>query len=258
MVASAGLRIAALALSLTVPARAEWTVTGSETERGTKADVEHRRILLTESASGAEARLDLAVFSTKSATLRVIDNPNRDGNLATAMQREQCLAGANGGYFDPEYAPVGLLVSDSRMLAPLRKARLLSGVVSVLNGRVQIQRAAEFSAKTKPTAARQCGPFLVDRGKPIAGLNDTRSARRTFVATGSGDRAALGYSTHLTLAQLAAVLATPALAPDLKVQRALNLDGGSSSAFWFAGEKGAFSIREQKTVRDYLGIVAKP
>jgi hypothetical protein len=48
------------------------------------------------------------------------------------------------------------------------------------------------------------------------------------------------------------------LAEDLKIQRALNLDGGSSSAFWFAREKGsAFSIREQKPVRDFVGVVAK-
>lgn len=249
--------IALVALSLSAPVRAEWTVSSPETERG-QAGVEHRRIVVAENTSGAEARLDLALFSTKTATLRVIDNPNGDGNLAAVMQREQCVAGVNGGYFDPEYAPVGMLITKGQVIVPLQKARLLSGVVSVLSGKVQVQRSAEFSAKTKPVEARQCGPFLVDRGKAIFGLNDTRSARRTFVATGGGDRVALGYSTHVTLAQLAALLAAESLMPDVKLQRALNLDGGSSSGFWFAGEKGAFSIREQKTVRDYLGIVAKP
>ena len=61
----------------------------------------------------------------------------------------------------------------------------------------------------------------------------------------------------MTLAELAAILATPSFAPDSKIQRALNLDGGSSSAFWFTGENGAFSIGEQKTVRDYLAVVSK-
>ena len=249
--------IAAIALTLVGPARAEWSVTGSQAERG-NADVEHRKVVLAESVTGADATLELALFSTKSATLRVIDNPNGDGNLAAAMLREQCIAGVNGGYFDPEDAPVGLLITDGRLVAPFRKARLLSGVVSAGGGRVQIQRSAEFSTKTNPTAARQSGPFLVERGKPIVGLNDTRSARRTFVATGGGDRAAIGYCSHVTLAQLAALLATTDLAPNTKVQRALNLDGGSSSAFWFAGKNGPFSIREQKRVRDYLAIVAKP
>jgi hypothetical protein len=51
-------------------------------------------------------------------------------------------------------------------------------------------------------------------------------------------------------------LATPL--GDFKIQRALNLDGGSSSAFWFRKNDGsAFSIAEEKTVRDFVGIVAK-
>jgi hypothetical protein len=61
----------------------------------------------------------------------------------------------------------------------------------------------------------------------------------------------------VTLAELGKILATPGLAPELKVQRALNLDGGSSSAFWFAGERGPFSISEQKGVRNFVAVVAR-
>jgi uncharacterized protein YigE (DUF2233 family) len=127
----------------------------------------------------------------------------------------------------------------------------------VSNGRMQLLRVAEYSPKRKATAALQCGPFLVDRGQPVPGLNDTRSARRTFVVTNGSDRAAVGFSSGVTLAQLAKILTTSGIAPDLKVERALNLDGGSSSAFWFAGERGPFSISEQKTVRNFVGVVPK-
>lgn len=218
--------------------------------------VEHRQIVA-RSNNGTEATVDLALFSAKTATLRVIDDPKVNDSLGKTMPREHCLAGTNGGYFDPDYAPVGLLVSDGRVVAPLRKARLLSGVLSVVDGRVQIQRVAEFSMKTKPSAARQCGPFLVERGRPIAGLNDSAAARRTFALTSGSDRAAIGFCAHITLAQLAALLATPGVLKEATVERALNLDGGSSSGFWFAGENGIFSIAEQKTVRDYIGVVAK-
>jgi uncharacterized protein YigE (DUF2233 family) len=130
---------------------------------------------------------------------------------------------------------------------------LLSGVVSVVKGRVQIQRVASFSIKTKPSAARQCGPFLVENGKAVGTLNNTRSARRTFVATLGGERAAIGYCSSVTLAELGELLATPGL----QIQRALNMDGGSSSGFWFAGENGVTYRREGKTVRDYLAVGAK-
>jgi len=232
---------------------AEWQVASTRSEASPRAGVEHRHLVLADHASGARATLELALFSTREATLRVIDDPEADDSLGEVMQRENCLAGVNGGYFDPDYAPVGLLVSDGRLIAPLKKARLLSGVISARNGRVQIQRAAEFSMKNKPQAARQCGPFLVERGGAVPGLNDQAAARRTFVATMPGERAALGYCSPVTLAQLAALLTRA----DLKIERALNLDGGSSSGFWFEGANGVFSIRNLKSVRDYVGIVPK-
>ena len=111
--------------------------------------------------------------------------------------------------------------------------------------------------KRTATAALQCGPFLVDRGRPVPGLNNTRPARRTFIVTSGFDRAAIGLCSDATLAELGEILTTPGMAPDLKVQRALNLDGGSSSAFWFAGEHGVFSISEQKPVRDFVAVVTK-
>jgi exopolysaccharide biosynthesis protein len=243
-------------LFLVGSARADWTVTSSQTERGA-AGTEHRHIVVTESETGEQATLDLALFSPKSATLRVIDNPISENDLATLMPRENCLAGVNGGYFDPENKPVGLVISDGKVVAPLRKARLLSGVMIVSNGRIQLLRVAEYSSKRKATAALQCGPFLVDRGQPVAGLNDTRSARRSFIVAGGSDRAAIGFCSAVTLAQLGRILAAPEIAPDVKVQRALNLDGGSSSAFWFAGERGPFSISEQKTVRNFVAVVPK-
>ena len=246
-----------LTLLLLASARAEWIVRSSQTERSVTSGIEHRRIVLSESTADDQATLDAAIFSSSSTTVRVIDNPTGEENLADAMRSEHCIAGVNGGYFDPANAPVGLLISDGELIAPFRKAKLLSGVMVIANGRVQLLRTAEYSSKRKATAALQCGPFLVDRGQPVPGLNDTRAARRTFILTGGSDKAAIGFCSEVTLAQLGKILATRDLAPELKVQRALNLDGGSSSAFWFAGERGPFSIPEQKTVRDFVAVVPK-
>jgi exopolysaccharide biosynthesis protein len=246
-----------LVLFLVGSVRADWTVTSSQTERGTAAGVEHRQVVLTESNTKDEATLDLALLTTNFATLRVIDDPADEHNLAAVMRSENCLAGVNGGYFDPENKPVGLVITRGNVVAPLRKARLLSGVMIVSNGQVQLLRTAEYSSKRKATEALQCGPFLVDRGQPVPGLNDTRSARRSFIVTGGSDRAAIGFCSSVTLAELGKILATPGITPDLKVQRALNLDGGSSSAFWFAGEHGPFSISEQKRVRNFVAVVKR-
>jgi exopolysaccharide biosynthesis protein len=255
---SALVSAALLLLACSSAALAEWRIVSSERQGTGRAGVTHV-VARAENETGARATLHFAVFNTKTATLRVIDDPpDKHAGLAETMQRENCIAGVNGGYFGPEGEAVGMLISDGRVVMAKQKARLLSGVLSVVNGRVQIHRAGEYAPKGKPSAARQCGPFLVDGAKAVPGLNDTRAARRTFVASNGAEQAAIGYSTHVTLAQLAQILATPGVAADLKIQRALNMDGGSSSGFWFKGEDGApVSLREQKTVRDYLGIVPK-
>ena len=172
------------------------------------------------------------------------------------MARGNFLAGVNGGYFDPEYRPIGLLIVDGKMIAPLQKARLLSGVLSSIGKKVQISRVSEFSPNQKLDTAVECGPMIVDLGKSVRGLEATKAARRTFAAV-SGDKAALGFCSDVTLADLSNILAI-VMIPDFKIQRALNLDGGSSSAFWFKRTNGnAFSIAELKPVRDFVSIVAK-
>ena len=246
-----------IGLFLAGSARADWTVTSSKTERSAQAGVEHRRVVVSEKGGGSEATIDLALFSSKSATIRVIDNPQGEEDLSGIARREKAAAGVNGGYFDPEDKPVGLMIADGQLIAPLRKARLLSGILFVSDGRIQLLRVAEYSSKRKAKAALQCGPFLVDRGAPVAGLNAAKSARRTFIVQNGSDRFAIGSCSDATLAELANILATSTLAPDFKVQRALNLDGGSSSAFWFAGEHGPVSISELKTVRNFVLVVPR-
>ena len=237
--------------------RTDWTITSAQTE-STPGRVQHRHVVLTNRKTSAHAVIDFALFSTKSCTLRVIDQaaaPRRE--LAYVMQRENCLAGVNGGYFSPDYAPIGLLVVDERTIAPLQRARLLTGVLTVSSRGVQILRIREFSRQQKLNAAVQCGPFLVDLGRHVRGLEETREAQRTFAALTKSDSAALGFCSEISLARLAEILGSVQLADDFKISRALNLDGGSSSGFWFAREGDAFSVPEQKTVRDFVAIVPK-
>jgi uncharacterized protein YigE (DUF2233 family) len=239
-------------------AQADWRIISADSDPG-KAGVVHRQVVLEDSGTNERATIDLALFSTKSCTLRVIDQPTPSrGDLARVMQQEGCLAGANGGYFDPDYAPIGLLISDGKMIAPLQRARLITGVLAASPHGVRILRTREFSQQQKFDAAIQCGPFLVDLKQSVRGLEKTRTARRSFAAVGGVDRAALGFCSDMSLSDLAKILATTRLAEDFKIQRALNLDGGSSSAFWFKRANGtAFSISEQKTVRDFVAIVPK-
>jgi hypothetical protein len=236
-------------------ARAEWVAQDFRDELSPSRAVVHRHVDLENSDSGESAIVNLALFSTKSCRLRVIDNADRSSNLADAMQKRNCLAGVNGGYFDPSFAPLGLRIVDGKTTSRLTHGRLMTGVISS-DSVTQIFRVGEFPAHRKWNAAIECGPFIVDLARPVRGLEATRSARRTFAAVGSGDRAALGFCSDATLAELSKILATPL--GDFKIQSALNFDGGSSSAFYFKrADSSAFSISGEKTVRDFVGIVSK-
>jgi hypothetical protein len=249
-------KAALLLLAVAATAHADWTIRATDSEPG-RASIVHRHVVLENERGNERAVVDLAIFSAKPCALRVIDNSTGE-TLSEIMSREKCIVGVNGGFFKPDFTPVGLLISDGKLIAPMQPARLMTGILSASTHEVRIQRLREFSRQEKTNTAVQSGPFLIDHSEPIPGLDDSREARRTFVATGTNDRVVLGTCSEVSLAELAAILATTRLADDLKIQRALNLDGGSSSAFWFARENGsAFSIREQKPVRNFVGVVPK-
>ena len=245
-----------LSIALAASAQAEWKIVSTETEPG-RGGIEHRHLVVEDAAAGERATVDVAVFSAKSTALRVIDNPDAQ-SLAAAMKREKCVCGVNGGYFDPEFKPIGLRVADRESFSPLRRARLITGILLQSDRGIDVVRAGEFSRTKKIIAAVQSGPFLVEGNKPIRGLNDSQLARRTFAALTTNDQALLGFCSDVSLGQLANILATVPLAAESKIRRAMNLDGGSSSAFWFSREDGsAFSISGRKPVRDFVGVVPK-
>jgi len=208
-------------------------------------------------SGGRDVRLRILLPDPAQTRLVVLDNPENKGYLDELFGEQDCLAGVNGGYFHPDTRPIGLVVSEGRTLHPLVRARLLSGVLVVTSGRLALLRRQEFSPSASPSEALQSGPFLIDHGEPVTGLNDTRRARRTVVLSDSSGRYGMVVTESLfTLAELATLLATPGIVHELDISRALNLDGGSSSAFWARTADGTVYLPEAKRVRNFLCVRA--
>lgn len=245
-----------LPLALAASTQAEWKIVSAESEPG-RAGIEHRHVIVEDAAAGQRVTVDMAVFSAKSAALRVIDNPDGQ-SLAAAMKGEKYMCGVNGGYFDTEFKPIGLRIADGKAFSPLRRARLITGILLQSDRGIDVVRVGEFSRTKKIATAIQSGPFLVEDNKRIRGLNDSQLARRTFAGITTDNRALIGFCSDASLSGLAEILATTPIIADSKIRRAMNLDGGSSSAFWFAREDGtAFSISGRKPVRDFVGVLPK-
>src|SRR6266700_8331527 len=121
------LRCAVFFLVLAATAQADWTILSSASEPG-RSGVVHRHVVLENGARSERITVDLAIFSTKSCTLRVLQNEDDADSLAGMMRNEKCLAGVNGGYFDEKLAPIGWRMANGQMIAPLRRAGLVTGV----------------------------------------------------------------------------------------------------------------------------------
>lgn len=211
-------------------------------------------------AGGARADRDvdlhLVRFDPKQCTLKVIDHPDPgSGDLGSAMREAGAWAGVNGGYFHPDRTPLGLLIRDGKTLHPYEKAKLLSGIVMVHGGKVSLVRSAAYKAAGNVQTALQAGPFLVEGGRAVPGLNSTRRAARTAVLLDAVGNGGLLVTGSVTLAELAELLVVPGVLGDLKVARALNLDGGSSSGLWVGTTPRPTYLREFKDVRNYLALV---
>lgn len=201
--------------------------------------------------------LHLVTFDRKKCGLRVVDLPPKYDSVASAARGERAMAAVNGGYFQESFEPLGLVITEGRELKPLVRAKLLSGLLVVTKGSAQLQRIAEFHQTPKVSEAVQAGPFLIDHGKVVPGLNSSRAAERTVLLADKRGVAALLICSHVTLAQMAEILASPTLFPELSIDRALNLDGGSSTSLWVNAAPDPFSRSEWKRVRNAVLLVEK-
>jgi hypothetical protein len=194
-------------------------------------------------------------FSSADFKLRVVDNPGGETHsLGQAMQAIGAIAGTNGGYFHEDFRPLGLVMIAGKTLHDAQRAKLLSGVVASGAKGIDLFRAAEFSPQGV-TDALQAGPFLVDGTKPVPGLNATRSARRTVIATDGKRTWFLGNLGPCTLAEAAEALAGSKLFAHFPVRRALNLDGGHSTGLWVDTPGSPLSLGPISKVRNYLAVI---
>jgi len=134
----------------------------------------------------------------------------------------------NGGYFGHDKLPEGLLVYQGQRLSAV--VPKFSGLFIVKDGRGQIGWFKDLGEQaSKADLAVQSGPFIVDPGRRPGIKNETSNIRflRTVLAMeNDGKISVLLFQTPLTLLQAQNII----LKKFPKIDAALNLDGGPSSA----------------------------
>lgn len=208
----------------------------------------------------ATVDLRLVTFSARRCALRVIDQPDANAGgrvIAPLMRAHRAVAGVNGGFFTPAFEPLGRMIAGGRQTGVLSQSKLLSGMVMSSGGKSWLMWRDEFRGDFGATDLLQAGPRLVNESSPIGGLDRSAARARTFITTDGADGWAIGVAQGVSLASLADILATPGLIPAHRIWRALNLDGGNSSAIWMRTPSRETSDPGWSTVRNYLAIVPR-
>ncbi len=206
----------------------------------------------------AQATLRAFRFDTRRFQFRVVDDAEAAlAGASAAAARVRGVAAVNGGYFDTDFRPMGLRAAAGAITQGPARSRLMTGMLVQTASKPLLLRTGEYRPGRNTLEAIQCGPYLVDQGRAVAGLEKTRRARRTVVVAGPDTTWALVMLESPTLAGAAEVLATPGAIPGLPVRRALNLDGGKSTAFYAATAGGPEEVTGFARVRDYLAVVPR-
>lgn len=189
-------------------------------------------------ASLTSISLSLVSFDSRTHRLALADQPGGPGSRwpdsRAAGQSLSSLAVINGGFFTPEGAPLGLVITDgTRRGSWNRSSSLGSGCyVESRTDRPKIARREQVnpSASSLQTLL-QSGPMLVEAGSPVGGLRGDNPRPRSILAWDGGRRWLIATTSPCSLADLAQALAgsSPAGWP---VRSALNLDGGRSTELW--------------------------
>jgi hypothetical protein len=250
--------LVALWLMAVSPVAAQWKLE-SQSE---KLPLGHGAWQVTKRVSGTTStRLNLIFFDAKQCTMQVMDRTKKGEapSLANTLQGTGAIAGCNGGYFTPEFQPLGLVVSQGKRAGAFERSSLLGGLLMVRKGKPMLLWRDEYTEVSGITDLLQAGPRLVNGGKSVTGLEALRRRPRTFLLTDNNGHWAIGSTGWVSLREISDILATPGVITEFKVERALNLDGGSSCGLWWKDAAGReHSEHESVTVRNFLVIVPKP
>jgi len=194
--------------------------------------IEVRHVRLALAPDQAAAALVIVRIDPDTVRLRVGYAPDQPRGLRSWFEQQRPLAAINGSFFTQEYRPAALLISDGTASGDSYEG--FGGMLAVTPaGGIALRslRDQPYDPNEPLDQALQSFPMLVFPGGVPADIQDNgQRARRTAIAIDRAGRLLLivGPTNGFTLRGLAEWLSQS----DLEVDRALNLDGGSSTGLY--------------------------
>lgn len=212
-----------------------------------------KNVMNSVSWQGLDYEYSLVEVDTKKLSL-VLNLPEKR-KTREVMRNNECKILINGGFYGKDDKPIGLMVTDAKVSSQKTASSLLNGFVSM-------ERDGEIMIGTdtveNPEIAVQSGPLLMIGGEmlPLKIKND--AARRRMVAILTSEKKLMFMSviepkSRLTgprLENLPAIVEMIGKDKGYKFESAINLDGGSASAYY----DGEVYIEEANPVGSYLCV----
>ena len=209
------------------------------------APLGHEAVFVIKTIRGpTKVEMKLVFFDEKQCAIRVGVNADR---LMAAPLNElgteaKALAVCNGSYFDVsgDFGPSGLEVAGGKRTDTFVKSGGWVGALMVRQEKASLIVEKEFQDAPDISEFLQCSPWLIngDRIAPVLLQGQDIRNQRTFIMTDGAGRWAIGICKGVGLLELAQILITPGIISEMKVQRALNLDGGPSTGLWCRSTDG--------------------
>ncbi|MBI5620999.1 phosphodiester glycosidase family protein [Candidatus Gottesmanbacteria bacterium] len=171
------------------------------------------------------------------SALSLIPNFTEKRTAQSLIDGRECQQVINGGFYTKDYQPTGLFISEGNVIRTSIPNTLLNGYLSV-------DRASAASIRSTPPdtevrLALQTGPILIQNSTPLRlAIREDEFARRSvgavtqkgmvmFLSIYESENAWSGPK----LADVPTILAKLVSHARLDLRDAINLDGGSASAF---------------------------
>ena len=220
--------------------------------------VEVRTFMTGEGASESPVPIYAVRLDPATIRLRIRYAPDAPQPLRTWFEAHRPLVAVNGGFFTAENRATALIVSDGTVYGT-SYAGFGGMLAAAPDGRIWIQalRDEPYDPNIPLDQAVQSFPMLISPGGVVASINDNRQrARRTVVAMDRTGRMLLIVcpASAFSLQELATWLASS----DLEIDRALNLDGGSSSGIFVSAGAIRWQIDSFTALPSVLLIESRP
>jgi uncharacterized protein YigE (DUF2233 family) len=208
---------------------------------------------------------DLHVYrlAQKSVVMRVLAQTRGAGSAADEVgPAAKAWLVINGGFWwikdDGSLAPNGLLIVDGAKLAPAKKCSVCSGVLYADKKGLHLDWSKAATSAKGIEAALQAGPMLVNPGNKlgIRKPGGPEAARSAVCLTGESIYV-FAILNPLTMQETAKLLQAPEADGGFGCERAINLDGGTSTQVYVGIPGHTAKVGYPRPVQNFVAFFAK-